>query len=199
MTETRIAGIRRLYDLADQFAREVGEMRSQVMIPAINELRYAGHHVLQSISDEGVVDIEKFGQAESHCKRAMYEAAEAGIMFCLDYMKEFNSEFSDLVISEVIEDYQDRRARARQAQELVNQGRSDRISVEDHVPQYMEEFRVVRKAMEYFDLHRDDLNAKRAQATENRRRYEGGRRRDLTRILLIVLAIVVSAVVAILF
>ena len=198
MTETRITEIRRLYDLADQFAREVGEMRSQVMIPAINELRYAGHHVLQSISDEGVVDIEEFGQAESHCKRAMYEAAEAGIMFCLDYIKAFNLEFSDLVISDVIADYQDRRSHVRKAQKLVNKGRTDRTTVEDHVQQYMQEFRVVRETMEYFDLCRGDLHAKRAQATEDSRRHEEGRRRHQTRVLLLVLSIVVPVMLAIL-
>ncbi len=84
MPEPRIVEIRRLYDQADSLAREVGELRSEVQIPAINELRYAGHDVLLAITDDGAVDIEAFGKAKSHCERAMYEAAEAGIMFCLD-------------------------------------------------------------------------------------------------------------------
>ena len=37
-----VTELRQLYETADSFAREVGELRSEVPIPAHNELRYAG-------------------------------------------------------------------------------------------------------------------------------------------------------------
>ena len=129
MPDPRIVEIRRLYDEADSLAREVGELRSEVQIPAINELRYAGHHALQAITDDGAVDIEVLASAKSHCERAMYEAAEAGIMFCLDAMKDFRKTYRDLVISEVIADYPSRLARVQTALDLVVKGRSGRTSV----------------------------------------------------------------------
>jgi hypothetical protein len=40
------------YETADRFVREVAFFRGKVVIPALNELRYAGHHVIQCISPE---------------------------------------------------------------------------------------------------------------------------------------------------
>ena len=60
-----VSELRQLYETADSFAREVGELRSEVPIPAHNELRYAGHHLLQSLDDEGtVVDEDLFRKAK---------------------------------------------------------------------------------------------------------------------------------------
>ena len=160
MTDSNIVELRHLYEKADSFAREVGELRREVAIPAINELRYAGHHILQSTDDDGTIDIKGLGKAKSHCERAMYEAAEAGIMFCPDSIRDFGKDYSDVVISEVIHDYPQRRARAQQTLDVIIRGRSDRDSVESHVDAYMEEFRVVRDTLRLCDASRDDLNAK---------------------------------------
>lgn len=168
MPVPRILEIRRLYDQADSLAREVGELRSEVQIPAINELRYAGHHALQAITDDGEVDIEVLAKAKSHCERAMYEAAEAGIMFCLDSIKDFGKTYSDLVISEVIADYPSRLARAQTALDLVVKGRSERASVGEHVAAYMDEFRVVRDIMRVFDASRDDTSTRRGRSRSAR-------------------------------
>ena len=40
---------RDLYDKADSFAREVWQFRGTVALPAHNQLRYAGHHLLKSL------------------------------------------------------------------------------------------------------------------------------------------------------
>lgn len=187
MPVPRILEIRRLYDQADSLAREVGELRSEVQIPAINELRYAGHHALQAITDDGEVDIEVLAKAKSHCERAMYEPAEAGIIFCLDSIKDFGKTYSDLVISEVIADYPSRLARAQTALDLVVKGRSERASVGEHVAAYMDEFRVVRDIMRVFDASRDDLNAKRAQQIRAHRQFA-------IRALLLLLGALVGAI-----
>ena len=78
-------------------------MRSEVAIPATNELRYAGHHLLQSINEDGMVhDEEYLRKAKSHCERAMYEAAEAGIMSALEQINDFRKDYKDIVVSEVV-------------------------------------------------------------------------------------------------
>ena len=185
MTDSHIAELRRLYEKADSFAREVGELRSEVPIPAINELRYAGHHLLQSIDDDGTIDIESLGKSKSHCERAMYEAAEAGIMFCLDSIKDFGKDYSDIVISEVIQDYPQRLARVQQTLDMIIKGRSDRDSVETHVDAYMEEFRMVRDTLRVCDASRDDLNVKRKQQIRKHRRF-------MIRMLALLLGILVT-------
>ena len=190
MSDPDIVELRRLYEKADSLAREVGELRGEVQIPAINELRYAGHHLLQSIDDAGTVEIETLRKAKSHCERAMYEAAEAGIMFCLDSIKEFREDYRDVVVSDVIHDYPQRCAWAQQTLDMVVKGRSDRDSVESHVDAYMEEFRVVRGTLRLFDASRDDLNAIRARQVQDHRRF-------VIRVLVMLLGILVTLVLGI--
>ena len=40
------------YETADRFTREVAQFRSTVATPASNELRYAGHHLLQALDGQ---------------------------------------------------------------------------------------------------------------------------------------------------
>ena len=50
-----IAVYRASYADADQLSREVSNFRDDVAIPANNELRYAGYHLLQAIGDDGSI------------------------------------------------------------------------------------------------------------------------------------------------
>jgi NTP pyrophosphatase (non-canonical NTP hydrolase) len=138
-----VTELRQLYETADRFAREVGELRSEVPIPAHNELRYAGHHLLQSLNDDGVVaDEDQFRKAKNHCERAMYEAAEAGIMQVLEETAEFRRAYNkSIFVLEVMPDFRERLLKARSAQKLIIRGRADRESAEKHAAQYMEAFR----------------------------------------------------------
>ena len=192
MSDPRIVEIRRLYDTADALAREVGDCRAEVQIPAINELRYAGCHILNAINDDGSVNDDELDKAKSHCQRAMYEAAEAGIMYCADEIKAFSRTFSDLVISEVVTDYHRMLARAQHAVDFVVRGRSERTSVEEHVEAYMREFRELLEIVQVFDASRDDLNAKRARQVVEYRRF-------VIRSLLILLGIVITVVMGLVF
>ena len=167
-------------------------LRSEVQIPAINELRYAGYHILNAIDEEETVSEDELLKARSHCHRAMYEAVESGIMFCLDEIKDFQEKHSDVVVSEVIADYPDRLARTQRIVDMIVAGRADRKSVEEQVANYAQEFRVVREIMEVFKASRDDLNVKRSQAGVLRRRYH-------TRIAAMILAAALAFVTAVFF
>ena len=105
MARERIVEIKRLFDLAEKYIKDVEILRSDVQMPAINELRYAGHHILKAIDEDGNVSDDDIASAKSHCHRAMYEAPEAGIMFCLDRVKAFEEDYDDLVIGNVIDNY----------------------------------------------------------------------------------------------
>ena len=192
MAKERIVELKKLFDLAEKYAKEVEMLESAVVVPAINELRYAGHHILSAIDDEGSIAEDELTKAIGHCQRAMYEACEAGITFCLDKIKDFNEEYRDVVINEVITNYSERLARAQQTVGVIVAGRGARDSVEAQVDNYMNEFRVVRGIMEVFEASRDDLNVKRAQAEEARRRHH-------TRIAVMILAVVLAFVTAVFF
>lgn len=166
-----VAELRRLYEKADCFAREIAEFRAEISIPAHNQLRYAGHHFLQAINDDiELVDEEQLRRAKNHCERAMYEAAEAGIISALDSIRAFRQDYKDIVVSDVLGSYTDKLVLARKAQDLLARGRADQASAVTRVSEYMNTFRELRAAAETLEAARDDLNAKvMAQVRETRR------------------------------
>ena len=183
----RIGELRTLYDKADQFVREVAEFEDEVAIPAINELRYAGYHLLQSIGDDGSIsNEEQFRRAISHCERAMYEAAEAGINSVLVWIDQFREDYKNIVVKDVVDDYARILAHTRKAQDLIARGRSDQMSSSDRVSRYMETFRQLREYSELLEASRDDLNAKLSEQVRDKRRF-------IIRCLLILLGVVVGA------
>ena len=156
-----IAHYRQLYEDADTFAREVAEFRGSISIPAHNELRYAGHHLLQALADSGsVANNEHLRRACSHCERAMYEAAEAGIISLLTSIGQFQRDYKDIVVADVVSGYADCKALARKAREQVIRGRSKGNSATATASEYMRAFRELRAASDLLEDARDDLNAK---------------------------------------
>ena len=163
---------RLLYDDADKFAREVAEFRESIAIPAHNELRYAGHHLLQALEDDGTVaDQEQLRRASNHCERAMYEAAEAGITSLLISIQQFREDYKDIVVREVVPTYGDCIASAREAQELLTRGRSKEATATATASDYMQTFRRLRKGSDSLEDARDDLNAKLADQKLKARQF----------------------------
>lgn len=171
-TDEALRQYRHLYQTADQFAREVAEFRQAVSIPAHNELRYAGHHLLQALGESGTVaDEEQLRRACSHCERAMYEAAEAGIISVLQSIAQFQRDYKDLVVAEVVPTYRDCKAAARKAQGLLIRGRSKGVVATETTAEYMHAFRELRGASDLLEDARDDLNAKLRDQKRDARRF----------------------------
>ena len=117
------------YETADRFTREVAQLRSAVAVPANNELRYAGHHLLQALDGkEQISKADQVRRAKNHCDRAMYDAAEAGILYAIDEIGRFQDDYKGVVVSRVVEDYPKVRALAVGAQATLAQGRGSRAS-----------------------------------------------------------------------
>lgn len=170
-----ISGLRTLYDTAD------------VSIPAHNELRYAGHHLLQALDDSGTISSnEQLRRAVSHCERAMYEAAEAGIISTLESINRFREDYKNIVVKDIVDNYSSILREAGKARDLLASGRSGQMSSSERASGYMETFRQLRDASEMLEASRDDLNAKVAEQVRDSRRF-------FVRALLILLGIVVAA------
>ena len=168
-------------------------MREDVSIPANNELRYAGHHFIQAVDDSGVVaDHELLRKALSHARRAMYEAAEAGIMAVLKDISTFRKDYEDVVIGDVVPSYADTRRAARAAQALLARGRGDRESVEEHVESFMATFRDLRARRDVLHSSRDDLNVRKHQNLMQFRRFVIGTTIGLTALMVAVWRLLVA-------
>ena len=167
---SKICELRERYEVADGFAREVSEFTSEIAIPAHNELRYAGHHLLQAFDPQGSVSEEQLRRANSHCERAMYEAAEAGIASALDSINTFKSDYRNVVIREVVSDFSAILMLARNAQSLLKRGRAGKAP-EEAASEYMAMFRTLRTQVDALDNSRDDLNIKLKQERRNSRLF----------------------------
>lgn len=127
-----------LYNTAEQFIKEVEICQPELPIPAINELRYAGHHLLKGLveSDEGEA-LKSIADAEDHCNRAQYEASEAGIGYLLDTLKAFQTDYKDIPIQPIVPDYLSVRETAEEAANKLTAGRVNRTSPKEHASEYM--------------------------------------------------------------
>ena len=68
-------------------------------------MRYAGYHLKNFIKNPSNRD--ELRRAESHCKRAIYDAYEASIIFYLETFKQFKEDYSNVTISDVLPQYLD--------------------------------------------------------------------------------------------
>lgn len=185
--------VKELFRRAEEFAKEIEGSNSELPIPAVNELRYAGNHVLKAVTagDKAVFDQEVL-KAKGHCQRSMYEASESGIAFALDLIKEFQDDYRDLVVAEIVPDYADMGVRANRARAMLAEGRSNRTSPEGQADRYMNTFRELQGIVDKLQASRNDLNARKLALRREDRRFT-------TRMVLFVVVPILVAIVTALF
>ena len=155
-----IEHFRELYNKADSFARKVALANLEAEIPVHNELRYAGHHFLKSLDDQGNIrHAEELRRAIAHCERAMYEAAETGIVAILDELKNFETEYRGIVIGKIIPNIRETRALRDQAIQLISQPRPQSREVFRVTSEYMHIFEGLRQGVHHLHQNRHDLDA----------------------------------------
>ena len=170
LTPINISNLRTCYDEADQYVREIAEYRDAASVPALNQLRYAGHHFLEAIGDDGSIQSEEaFRRAYNHCERALYDATDAGITFALKQINRFKEDFKDIVITEVIPDYLDYLEKAENAKDMLGRSRSQPPLV--RAKEYMEVFRDMREITTKLDVSRDSCTVALRKARRDSRRF----------------------------
>ncbi len=149
------------YDKADSLAKEVANYRDEVAIPAINELRYAGHHILRAVAGSSAhPDQEQLLKAIYHCQRAMYEAADAGIISALSMISIFHDDYRNTVITDVVHEYPEIISQAREAQSLLEKERYQ-TGTDPVLPyKYVETFRLLVESSKRLEDCREELNKK---------------------------------------
>lgn len=170
MTAFTVAEYRVEYNRADTFCQEVQAFRNEAGIPAMNELRNAGHHFLNSLDDSGqVAHAAELTSAVNHARRACYEASEAGMMYALGIIKKFKDDYETVTIPAVLPDYTKKARLAAVGKRLVEKGRQagfDRCA--DH-GERMDTFRRLRDCCEDMDAARPELNKLLAKERRNYR------------------------------
>ena len=84
MISPRIVEIRRLYAEAESALKRYERIGLDNLVPVVNELRYAGEHILTAETTEDPAIIETaLSRAERHCVRARYDALESTLITLL--------------------------------------------------------------------------------------------------------------------
>lgn len=121
MTSPQITDVQRLYGEAEAALKLYERIGLDNLVSAINELRYAGAHILaaQNATDSETRDIALF-KALRHCERAKYDAQESTIIALLEVIAEYRqSGLSMEEMSALYPDWGDCLKRATAAQALI--------------------------------------------------------------------------------
>ncbi len=94
--------IAELFKEAEDAIKDIG---SELVIPAVNQLRYCGNHLARYLSNTD--NNEELQDAAKHCKRATYDAYEAAITYQLLEFHKFKDDYRMIQVGTIIPDYAD--------------------------------------------------------------------------------------------
>lgn len=193
-----IKGIVELFDRAEDIVKEVEQLAQELSVPSINELRYVGYHLARSLCEEDNQGINtQISKAKGHCKRAIYDAHEIGIISMLEQIKLFNEEYSKFSSSviEVLPSYTLELTTASKAAQFIatikKEHRDNRDAYyEECQPHYL----LLKETLEKLTIATPLINQK---ITEKKENDQKDTRRFITICLLTLLGIVVSLTIGI--
>jgi len=145
-----------LFAQAEEKIKQVEKISRELPYPAVNELRYAGRHLLDYLASG---EPGQLTQAENHCKRAIYDAVEAGVTFQLLKIQTFSDDFKMLPLKDHIEGYPALRVEINRAKALVIESKPE----DQHKAEYYEacsrHLERLTEIHEQLEAYRDDLIA----------------------------------------
>lgn len=122
----------------------------------VNQLRYAGYHIARALDVENSGDNEKHcKRAISHCQRAIYDASEMAIVFCLSEVHGFQQDYKSVDFLPTIPNYPDIVKVVRQAQVLISKKHKNR---EQKYKECGELFKVIKPYVDCLNDARPELN-----------------------------------------
>ena len=174
-----IKGIVALFDKAENKVKEVEQFAQELSIPSINELRYVGYHLARAMceSDEQELNFQ-IDKATGHCKRAIFDAHEIGIIYMLERVRIFKEAYSPHASSvlEVIPTYAEELSNSNKASkfiaEIKEQHRNNRDDYyEDCIPHYETLRDIVERLTEAEPLISTKITEKVAKDIKDTRRF----------------------------
>ena len=151
--------LRTAYKDAEDAIHSLGIEGEGVDTLAINELRYAGYHLLKSLTaTEDFERDEELRRAEGHCERALYEAHDAAIFFRLDLYRKFKEDYATVPVSTIVEDYVEIVRVMKNAKRLLDEARSQTADRSQYYSSIREVYSPIAEASDVLEAARDELN-----------------------------------------
>lgn len=189
-TDQLLIRLREEYDCADKFCKSVEEFRDEAGIPPINELRYAGFHLLNAVTlvnNNIQSQRDHLTSAINHCRRASYEAGEAGILTALAMVDLFKDDYSTVVVSDVIPEWVTILKRCDEIKDQISDARQTGDDRSNDHEVYMDAFVELKGFCKTLKYSRDEMNKKIAESQRQTRNFLWG---TLIALFGIILAIV---------
>lgn len=151
---------------AEHRIKRTERFNSKLTVPAVNELRYAGYHLLEALSatDPNTAE-EALKKAGRHCQRATYDAVESEVMLHLEKIRLFQEDYRNITIDLNGYDYPAIRRAAREANNLINAAKNDDETKDQHYEKLVSHCDHLANDVGTLEDMRDELN-KLARAKE---------------------------------
>ncbi len=156
----RILRIKTLFAKAEAICKRVEsdpEHEGGAVIPAINQLRYAGQHLISACASDDVnVQSEELTKSENHCQRAVYDAAEAACLIVKLQIDSYQKQFQSIVISEVVPSYSSTLRAHVELKKIIGSRRDD-VSKQDHYETLLQTFEILNDGLLDLEAHEEEL------------------------------------------
>jgi len=112
------------FEQADKIIQDVKSITKKEVIPAISQLRYAGWHLARWLNlymegKEGEDSEREFSEVIEHSKRALFDAARHGILFCMSGIKDFRDMYGGEILPEIITGYSEKMRKAEESRKFL--------------------------------------------------------------------------------
>lgn len=173
MVRDDFSRLRSEYDIADKVMKDVQAFVEEAGIPAINELRYAGYHLLNAVSplDAEASSSDELTRAVNHCKRATYEASEAGLLTAFGKISEFKADYQQVVVSSVVQDWTEILTKCDSYRDRITEARQTGVDRTIDHTKFRDAFLDLVAVCRRLDHARDELNKQIQQKQVDARRF----------------------------
>lgn len=163
-----LRSVKERYQEAEDAIKIVEHTHNKGMItPAINELRYAGNHILKALSSEShESQTEDLIRAERHCQRAIYDAIEVGALDCFAVFDVFQDDYKLFEVSEVCPEYNETLDMVDSVRNFVRD--AQKSQKEDFYKELQKKYQPLKEAVDRLDRRRPQINV-----IMNKRRRRG--------------------------
>jgi len=131
--------VEQLFTLAERNIKRSEILSTELSVPAINQLRYAGHHLSKYISesDEDKRN-EELSRAAQHCQKAIRDSYEISVLYLLEQISSFRSEYSSLTKNKKFDGDEISRlfAQAQEAKQILLEDPKDTAGLESLINKY---------------------------------------------------------------
>ena len=161
----RYHGLHAAYKKAEDALHSLGIEAGGVDTAAVNELRYAGRHLLNGlVSDDPDDQDEQFLRSRRHCERALYEAYDSAIYYHFAQYDQFKADYRRIVISDVIPNFVSIEKTMKEARDFLIMHDEIRITERTTTGKLPKNTRVFRKRQRPWRPHEKN-STKRSTST----------------------------------